>query len=169
MDAVGGGGWGPISTTTLVASERLEPRKAIGTVDTSEFLVAVGASAGFLVGLSNQPIKWSWVAALLAGGLIAAPIAAWLVKTLNTRVLGAAVGVMLVVTNIDTILADGFGVDTDGVMPFVYALVAVGALTAAAVSLRRRRARRGRHRAAPARAAERLTLVRPAPRCVRLG
>jgi len=144
MDAVGGGGWGPISTTTLVASERLEPRKAIGTVDTSEFLVAVGASAGFLVGLANQPIKWSWVAALLAGGLIAAPIAAWLVKTLNTRVLGAAVGVMLVVTNIDTILANGFGVATDGVMPFVYAVVAIGALTAGAVSLQRRRARRGR-------------------------
>ena len=45
LDAAGGGGWGPISTPTLLSSGRMEPRKIIGTVDTSEFLVALTARA----------------------------------------------------------------------------------------------------------------------------
>src|ERR687891_2655743 len=45
LDAAGGGGWGPISTPTLLSSGRMEPRKIIGTVDTSEFLVAVWIAA----------------------------------------------------------------------------------------------------------------------------
>ena len=48
LDAVGGGGWGPVGTPTLLASGRMEPRKVIGSVDTGEFLVALGASLGFL-------------------------------------------------------------------------------------------------------------------------
>src|SRR5918999_1449287 len=44
LDAVGGGGWGPISTPTLLSSGRMEPRKVVGTVDTSEFIVALAAS-----------------------------------------------------------------------------------------------------------------------------
>src|SRR5918996_1054425 len=47
LDAVGGGGWGPVGTPTLLASGRMEPRKVIGSVDTGEFLVALGASLGF--------------------------------------------------------------------------------------------------------------------------
>ncbi len=46
LDAVGGGGWGPVTTSTLVASERIEPRRVIGSVDTAEFVVALAASAG---------------------------------------------------------------------------------------------------------------------------
>ena len=49
LDAVGGGGWGPISTPSLLASGKMEPRKAVGTVSTSEFLVALAASIGFLL------------------------------------------------------------------------------------------------------------------------
>src|SRR5690554_1408570 len=49
MDALGGGGWGPIATPTLLASGRMQPARVVGTVDTSEFLVALGASAGFLM------------------------------------------------------------------------------------------------------------------------
>ena len=52
LDAAGGGGWGPISTPTLLSSGRMEPRKVVGTVDTSEFLVALCASVGFLISLS---------------------------------------------------------------------------------------------------------------------
>jgi uncharacterized membrane protein YfcA len=47
LDAVGGGGWGPVGTPTLLASGRMEPRKVVGSVDTGEFLVALGASIGF--------------------------------------------------------------------------------------------------------------------------
>src|SRR5215213_10466648 len=82
LDAVGGGGWGPIGTPTLLASGRMEPRKVIGSVDTGEFLVALGASLGFLVSLSWSQVPLSLVLLLLAGGLFAAPLAAWLVKHL---------------------------------------------------------------------------------------
>lgn len=105
MDAVGGGGWGPISTPTLLASGRMEPRKVVGTVDTSEFVVALAASVGFLLGLSIAEIPLGIVGALLAGGLVAAPIAAWIVRSLNARILGTAVGGFILLTNSNTFLS----------------------------------------------------------------
>ncbi|ABG05276.1 protein of unknown function DUF81 [Rubrobacter xylanophilus DSM 9941] len=104
LDALGGGGWGPIGTSTLLSSRRMEPRKVVGTVDTSEFIVALSASAGFLVSLSFSEVPWSIVGALLAGGLVAAPIAAWIVRHLNARVLGTAVGGFILLTNANTFL-----------------------------------------------------------------
>ena len=77
-----------MGTPTLLASGRLEPRKVIGSVDTGEFLVALGASLGFLVSLSWRQVPLSVVLLLLAGGLVAAPLAAWLVKRLAPRKLG---------------------------------------------------------------------------------
>ena len=104
LDSIGGGGWGPVGTTTLLSSGRLEPRKVIGSIDTSEFLVAVGGSLGFLWALGRQGIDWGYAGALLAGGVIAAPIAAWLVKHLAARILGVAAGGLIVLTNSKTIL-----------------------------------------------------------------
>jgi uncharacterized protein len=104
MDAAGGGGWGPISTPTLLSSGRMEPRKVVGTVDTSEFLVALSASIGFLIALSFSAIPWGVVGALLIGGVIAAPIAAWIVRHINARVLGTAVGGLILITNAKTFL-----------------------------------------------------------------
>jgi uncharacterized membrane protein YfcA len=103
-DAIGGGGWGPISTPTLLASGRMAPRKVIGTVDTSEFVVALCASAGFLIALDRTVFAAPVVLALLLGGLIAAPLAAWLVRWLHPRVLGATVGGLIVLTNGRTLL-----------------------------------------------------------------
>ena len=111
MDAIGGGGWGPISTPTLLSSRRMEPRKVVGTVDTSEFVVALAASVGFLLALSWSQIPLGIVGALLAGGLIAAPIAAWVVRHLNARVLGTAVGGFILLTNANTFLG-AIGLDT---------------------------------------------------------
>ncbi len=88
MDAIGGGGWGPVGTTSLLSSGRLEPRKVIGSIDTSEFVVAIGGSLGFLFALGCQGILWGYAGALLIGGVIAAPIAAWLVSRIPRRVLG---------------------------------------------------------------------------------
>ena len=105
LDAVGGGGWGPVGTSSLLASGRLEPRKVVGSVDTAEFLVAVGGSLGFLVGLGAQGIEWGYVLALMLGGVVAAPIAAVLVRHLPARVLGVAAGGLIVLTNLQT-LAD---------------------------------------------------------------
>jgi uncharacterized membrane protein YfcA len=109
VDAVGGGGWGPVGTTTMLSSGRLEPRKVVGSVDTAEFVVTVGASLGFLLALGSQGINWAFVAALLVGGVIAAPIAATLVRYLPPRVLGVAVGGVIVLTNLKT-LAEVIGV-----------------------------------------------------------
>lgn len=104
LDAIGGGGWGPVGTSSLLASGRMEPRKVIGTIDTSEFVVAVAASLGFLIGLGSAGIDWAWALALLIGGAIAAPIAAWVVKHLAPRILGVAAGGWIVVTNSKTVL-----------------------------------------------------------------
>ncbi|MFJ5259551.1 sulfite exporter TauE/SafE family protein [Streptomyces sp. NPDC088387] len=104
LDATGGGGWGPVGTPALLASGRMEPRKVIGSVDTSEFLVAVAASLGFLFSLGSQGLDFAWVAAFLLGGVIAAPLAAWLVRLLPPRVLGSAVGGIIVATNVRTLV-----------------------------------------------------------------
>jgi hypothetical protein len=104
MDAIGGGGWGPVGTTSLLSSGRLEPRKVIGSIDTAEFVVAVGGSLGFLYALGTQGINFGYAGALLVGGVIAAPIAAWLVRHLPARVLGVAAGGLIILTNSTTIL-----------------------------------------------------------------
>jgi uncharacterized membrane protein YfcA len=114
LDAVGGGGWGPVGTTSLLSSGRLEPRKVVGSIDTSEFVVAVGGSLGFLIGLGAAGINWGYAGALLAGGVIAAPIAAWLVKHLAARVLGTAAGGLIILTNSKTLL-EAVGVPGVGV------------------------------------------------------
>lgn len=103
-DAVGGGGWGPISTPALLASGKMEPRKVVGTVSASEFLVAASATIGFLISLDRSLIAFQVVGALLLGGLIAAPVAAFLVKWLHPRVLGTMVGGLIVLTNARTLL-----------------------------------------------------------------
>lgn len=109
LDAVGGGGWGPVGTTSMLSSGRLEPRKVVGSVDTAEFVVTVGASLGFLLALGRQGIDWSAALALMAGGVVAAPFAALLVRVLPARVLGVAAGGLIVLTNLQT-LADVLGV-----------------------------------------------------------
>ncbi|MQA76882.1 MAG: TSUP family transporter [Streptosporangiales bacterium] len=108
VDSTGGGGWGPVSTPALLATGRLEPRKVVGSVDTSEFIVALSASLGFLIGLGGEGIPFSAVGALLVGGLIAAPIAAWLVRHIPGRVLGSLVGGVIVLTNTRTILRSDY-------------------------------------------------------------
>src|ERR671914_1599411 len=109
LDAAGGGGWGPISTPTLLSSGRMEPRKIIGTVDTSEFVVALSASIGFLLTLSFAEIPWQVVGALLVGGVVAAPIAAFVVRILPMRVLGTAVGGVILITKMRAFLEAGGG------------------------------------------------------------
>ncbi|TKJ35183.1 sulfite exporter TauE/SafE family protein [Blastococcus sp. CCUG 61487] len=125
VDATGGGGWGPVGTPALLASGRMEPRKVIGSIDTSEFLVALAASLGFLVALGSQGINFAWVAVLLGGGLVAAPIAAWLVRHIPPRMLGSMVGGIIVLTNTRTLLkSDWIGAE-DGTRYGVYAVICV--------------------------------------------
>jgi uncharacterized membrane protein YfcA len=127
MDAIGGGGWGPVGTTSLLASGRVEPRKVVGSIDTAEFVVAVGASLGFLIGLGSAGIDFAWVGALLVGGVIAAPFAAYLVRHLPARVLGTAAGGLIIITNVKTVLESSLiGLEKDsGTVWSIVALLAV--------------------------------------------
>jgi uncharacterized membrane protein YfcA len=130
VDATGGGGWGPVATPTLLATGRIEPRKVVGSVDTSEFVVALAASAGFLLALGRQGIHFGYVAALMIGGVVAAPLAAWLVQKLTARLLGTCVGGLILITNART-LVESF--DVGGTMrPLLY--LSLVALWATAVS-----------------------------------
>jgi uncharacterized protein len=128
LDAVGGGGWGPISTPTLLSSGRMEPRRVVGTVDTSEFIVALAASIGFLISLSFAQVPWEVVGVLLLGGLVAAPIAAWIVRHLNARVLGTAVGGFILLVNANTFL-EAVGLDPS-LNVFVYGAILAVWITA---------------------------------------
>lgn len=80
-------------------------------------MVAVGGSLGFLVGLGTQGIAWGYVGALMVGGMVAAPIAATLVRYLPARVLGVAAGGLIVLTNLQTLAewSDASGV-TEGLL-----------------------------------------------------
>ncbi len=104
VDATGGGGWGPVATPALLTDGRLQPRKVIGSVDTAEFAVSAAASLGFLVGLGAAGINWYFALALLGGGLVAAPLAAYLVRVAPTHLLGVAVGGMILLSNGRTLL-----------------------------------------------------------------
>jgi len=125
VDATGGGGWGPVGTPAILASGRMEPRKVIGSVDTSEFLVALAASLGFLFALGSQGVNFSWVLVLLVGGLVAAPIAAWLVRHIPPRLLGSLVGGIIVLTNSRTLLKSDWIDAGDSTRYAIYAVIYV--------------------------------------------
>jgi uncharacterized protein len=110
LDASGGGGWGPVTTSTLMAASRMQPRKIIGTVSGSEFIVSVCASVGFLLALGSAGIDLGIVSMMLVGGVIAAPLSAWLVSRMNDQVLGTGVGALIIFLNVDRALSL-FGVD----------------------------------------------------------
>ena len=100
IDASGGGGWGPVTTSTLLSQGKTAPRTVIGSVSASEFLVSVSASIGFLVGLRQEFLdNWPVVLGLMVGGVIAAPFAAWLVSRVNPALFGTAVGGVILLTN----------------------------------------------------------------------
>ena len=123
IDATGGGGWGPVATSTLLSSGKLAPRRTVGSVSAAEFIVSVAASIGFLYGLGSSNIPLGIVAALLIGGVVAAPLAAWLVSRLATRWLGVGVGLVLILTNARTLLK-GLGV-AEGPRFLVYGILVV--------------------------------------------
>ncbi|MCS6710876.1 sulfite exporter TauE/SafE family protein [Brachybacterium sp. EF45031] len=103
LTGCGGGGWGPVVTSTLL-SRGTAPRTTIGSVSAAEFAVTVGASSGFLLGLGLGAVSVGPVLALLIGGAVAAPIAARVAGRLPARLLGLAVGAMVLVLNVPRLL-----------------------------------------------------------------
>ncbi|MEK6753589.1 MAG: TSUP family transporter [Chloroflexota bacterium] len=100
-DAIGGGGWGPVVTSTLVARGK-NPRMTIGSVNFSEFFVTLGQSILFVLTLSFGEY-WQVILGLLIGGAIAAPIAAKLAQKLPLKALMIFVGILIIVLSVRTI------------------------------------------------------------------
>lgn len=94
LDAIGGGGWGPVVTTTLVASGN-NPRFAIGSVNFAEFFITVAISAMFFATIEIMS-HWQVILGLLVGGVVAAPVAAYVCKKLPTKTLMIVVGIVIV-------------------------------------------------------------------------
>jgi uncharacterized membrane protein YfcA len=139
IDATGGGGWGPVATPALLADGRMEPRKVIGSIDTSEFAVSAAASLGFIIGLGAAGINWGFALALLIGGLVAAPLAAYLVKVAPAHLLGVLVGGMILLTNA-RVLLKSFDVDSAIRWP-IYGAIALITLAGLYVAVLRARKR----------------------------
>lgn len=102
FDAIGGGGWGPIVTTTLVARGK-DPRLTIGSVNFSEFFVTLTESIIFIVMLSFGKY-WQIILGLLIGGVMAAPLAARMTKKLPVKMLMILVGSLIIMLSIRTIV-----------------------------------------------------------------
>jgi uncharacterized membrane protein YfcA len=100
-DAIGGGGWGPIVTSTLVARGKA-PRFSIGTVNLAEFFVTVAQSLTFLltIGMGSGRV----IGGLLLGGVLAAPVAAWACQRTPTRTMMVLVGILVIALSARTLL-----------------------------------------------------------------
>lgn len=97
LDSIGGGGWGPIVTSTLIARGG-HPRYTIGSVNLTEFFVTLASSITFItmIGLSH----WQVILGLVIGGMIAAPFGALLTKRLNVKTVMILVGTIVMITSL---------------------------------------------------------------------
>jgi uncharacterized membrane protein YfcA len=100
MDAIGGGGWGPIVTSTLMGQGR-DPRYTIGSVNTAEFAISFASGITFL--LFDGIKGWQVIAGLMIGGLIAAPIGAYLVNKIPRKQVTVMVGILLIFLSLRTL------------------------------------------------------------------
>lgn len=100
-DAIGGGGWGPVVTSTLVARGKYA-RTTIGSVNFSEFFITLGQSVIFVLTLSLTDY-WPIILGLLIGGGIAAPLAARMTRVLPLKTLMLMVGVLIILLSLRTI------------------------------------------------------------------
>ena len=92
LDAIGGGGWGPMVTSTLIGSGHA-PRRVIGSVSAAEFFITIAVATTFFIELGTA--HFQHIVALVIGGLVAAPFGALLVRRLKQHVLMAIVGVLV--------------------------------------------------------------------------
>ena len=122
------GAWGPVVTPFLL-HRGLAPRYAIGSVNTAEVAVAVVASGSLLASVGGGGIDAGVVAAMLVGGVLAAPLAAWSIRLLPARVMGVAVGGVLSFTNVRELLSSA---DVGQARWLAYGLVASVCAVAAA-------------------------------------
>jgi len=101
-DALGGGGWGQVVTSTLMARGN-PPRYTVGSVTFTEFFVALAESVLFVLTIGVQ--NWTIIAGLMVGGAVAAPLAAWTTSRLPHRPFAVAIGLLVVVTSVRILAA----------------------------------------------------------------
>jgi len=101
LDASGGGGWGPVTTSTLIGSGHA-PRHTVGSVNTTEFFVTVAAATTFFVELGASSLEH--LIPLVLGGVLAAPFGGWTVRHVPARALMTSVGVLIVTLSIFQLL-----------------------------------------------------------------
>ena len=101
LDSIGGGGWGPIVSSTLIANGK-NPRYTIGSVNLAEFFVALASSFTFIATIGFT--HWSVIFGLIIGGVIAAPIGAFLAYKIPTKALMIMVGILIIITSLKRIL-----------------------------------------------------------------
>lgn len=101
LDASGGGGWGPMTTSTLLGAGHA-PRQTVGSVNTSEFFVTTAAATTFFIELGLSPL--SHLLPLVLGGILAAPFGGWAVKRVSPRALMMGVGILIVVLSVYQLL-----------------------------------------------------------------
>lgn len=101
FDAVGGGGWGPIVTSNIVKQGK-SPQEAIGTVNTTEFFVAFVSTGIFIFFVGVE--SWKIVLGLAIGGILAAPVGAYLIRFIKPKTLMLLVAITIIVTQGYTII-----------------------------------------------------------------
>lgn len=101
LDSIGGGGWGPIVSSTLIASGR-HPKYTIGSVNLTEFFVSLASSLTFffVIGLGYLHV----IIGLILGGVIAAPIAARLANKLPVKTMMILVGIVIIIVSLRQII-----------------------------------------------------------------
>ncbi|MEN2489248.1 sulfite exporter TauE/SafE family protein [Flavobacterium sp. B11] len=100
MDSVGGGGWGPIVTSTLLGRGR-NPKYTIGSVNAAEFAISFASGITFM--LFGGIHGWQIIIGLILGGVISAPIAAYLVNRIKRKPMMVAVGVLIIILSLKTL------------------------------------------------------------------
>lgn len=102
MDSIGGGGWGPIVTSSLIG-QGTTPRYAIGSVNLAEFFVTAAISGTFFLTIGLE--LWPIISGLIMGGVIAAPFAAYATKHLPDKALMIIVGCVVILLSLRTLLS----------------------------------------------------------------
>ncbi|WP_460496979.1 sulfite exporter TauE/SafE family protein [Glycomyces tarimensis] len=124
LAAVGGGGWGPVTMPIMLSTSRLAPHQVVGSVSTAQVAASAAAVVGFAFALpSSLVVLWPLVVGMAVGGMIAAPLAAWLTRKIPTAKLGSTIGMLVVALNLRTLLGN-FSVAWQVVM-LAYLLLAV--------------------------------------------
>jgi hypothetical protein len=106
LDSIGGGGWGPVVSSTLIASGK-NPRLVVGSVNLAEFFVSLASSFTFFTILGAS--HWQTIVGLILGGVCAAPLAANLSRRLNIKAMMLLVGIVVIIVSLRIIIISIIG------------------------------------------------------------